>query len=328
MLRRFACGLVAALALAPVAAADGSGGPSPGVVNGGSGATLPGSGLRFVALNDGNNTYLEAVQKRNGAVLNTGFVKGTWGVPLIGADGSTGGLSPDLSTLVLGDANPASGPNGVRKSSSFIVVDPQRLTERMRLTLRGDFSFDALSPSGQTLFLIQHVSTTDLSRYVVRAYDLQARRMLPGRIADRTQRGWVMTGYAMTRTTSADGRWVYTLYRNDGGYPFVHALDTVNRKAHCIGVPWTGTQDNLSFVRLSLRDSGRQLLIYHQDGANSPVGSIDTQTYRFVRPTYGDGGSGSFPWWAVVAPAGLLLAGAAAVRIRLRRTKPSAVLPT
>ena len=332
MLRRLLCGLVAALVLAPVAAADGSGGPSPGVVNGGPGATLPGSDLRYVALTDGTKTYVEAIQKRDGSVLNAGFVRGTWGVPTIDITGSTGGLSADGRTLVLGDANPAFGPNGVRKSSSFVVVDAKRLVpehaKTARFTLRGDFAFDALSPDGRMLYLIQHVSATDLSRYVVRAYDLDTGSLLPGRIADRTQRGWVMTGYAVTRTTSADGRWVYTLYRNDGGYPFVHALDTVNRKAHCIGVPWTGTQDNLSFVRLSLRDSGRQLLIYHQDGADSPVGSIDTQTYRFVRPTYGDGGSGSFPWWAVVAPVALLLTGAAAIRIRMRRTRPSEVLPT
>src|ERR671935_2819278 len=125
------------------------------------------------------------------------------------------------------------------------------------------------------LYLIQHVSATDLSRYVVRAYNLDADRLLPGRIADRTQKGWVMTGYAVTRTTSADSRWVYTLYRNDGGYPFVHALDTVDGKAHCIGVPWTGSQDGLAYVRLALRDSGSRLLIYHRDGVNSPVGSID-----------------------------------------------------
>jgi hypothetical protein len=328
MLRRFACFFAAALVLAPVAAADGSGGPSPGVVNGGPGATLPGFGLRYVALNDGSNTYIEAIQKRDGSVLNAGFIRGTWGVPMIDISGATGGLSADGRTLVLGDANPAFGPNGVRKRSSFVVVDPKRLSERARFTLRGDFSFDALSPNGQALFLIQHVSTTDLSRYIVRAYDLQADRLLPGRIADKAQRGWVMTGYAVTRTTSVDGRWVYTLYRHDGGYPFVHALDTVNRQAHCIGVPWTGPQDNLSFVRLSLRDSGRQLLIYHEDGVNSPVGSIDTHAYRFDRVVYDTGGGGSFPWWAVVAPVAVLLAGAAAIRMRLRRSKPREVLPT
>src|SRR5919204_2471227 len=122
MLRRFACGLVAALALAPIAAADGSGGPSPGVVNGGPGATLPRLGLRYVALNDGSNTYLEAIQKRDGSVLNSGYISGTWGVPIIDISGSTGGLCPDGGTLVLGDANPAFGPNNVRKSSSFVVV--------------------------------------------------------------------------------------------------------------------------------------------------------------------------------------------------------------
>jgi hypothetical protein len=328
MLRRLVCGLVAALALAPVAAADGSGGPSPGVVSGGPGATLPGFGLRYVALNDGSNTYLEAIQKRNGTVLDTGVLKGTWGVPIIGFDGSTGGLSTDRNTLVLGDANPAFGPNGVRKTSSFVVVDAKRLIERARFSLRGDFAFDALSPDGRTLFLIQHVSASDLSRYIVRAYDLATTRLLPGRIADRAQRGWVMTGYAVTRATSADGRWVYTLYRNDGGYPFVHALDTVNRKAHCIGVPWSGPQDSLSFVRLSVRDSGGQLLIYHQDGANSPVGSIDTHTYRFVRAAYESGTGGTFPWWAVAAPVALLLALAGAVRIRLRRGKSAEVAAT
>ena len=50
---------------------------------------------------------------------------------------------------------------------------------------------------------------------------------MPGRIADKTQKGWVMQGWPTARATTADGRWVYTLYSNPGGYPFVHALDTV-----------------------------------------------------------------------------------------------------
>src|SRR5205085_2238306 len=76
------------------------------------------------------------------------------------------------------------------------------------------------------LYLIQHVSATNLDRYLVREYDLFADRLLPGAIADRTQRGWVMQGAPLARATSANGRFVYTLYQNPGGYPFVHALDT------------------------------------------------------------------------------------------------------
>jgi hypothetical protein len=322
MLRRFMCGLVAALALAPVAAADG-GGLSPGVVQGGGGVSLPGLGVRYEALSDNKTTFIEAIRKRDGQILNAATVSGSWGIPLIGLDGSTGGLSADGRTLVLGEASPAFGPNGSRKRSSFLLYDPKRFLEKARFTLRGDFAYDALSPSGRMLYLIQHVSTRDLSRYVVRAYDLTTARLLPGRIADRTQRGWVMTGYAVTRTTSSDGRWVYTLYRNDGGYPFVHALDTVDRKAHCIGVPWTGPQDNLSFLRLSLGDSGRRLDIYWRDG--TPVASIDSQTFKLSQPT--DPSGGSFPWWAIVVPAAVL-GIAVLVRVVMRRQKPAEVLET
>jgi hypothetical protein len=322
MPRRFLCGFVAALVLAPVAAADG-GGISPGVIQGGQGVSLPGLGVRYDAVSDNKTTFIEAIRKSDGQIRSAATVSGNWGIPLIGLDGSTGGLSKDGSTLVLGEASPLLGPNGSRTRSSFLVYDTRHSFERARFTLRGDFAYDALSPDGLTLYLIQHVSTSDLSRYVVRAYDLATDRLLPGRIADRTQRGWVMTGYAVTRATSVDGRWVYTLYRNDGGYPFVHALDTVNRKAHCIGVPWTGSQDNLSFLRLSLRDSGRRLDIHWRDG--TLVASIDSQTFRLLRPT--DPSGGSFPWWAIVLPAAVLVL-AVFVSVVVRRQKATEVLPT
>ena len=73
----------------------------------------------------------------------------------------------------------------------------------------------------------------------MRAYDLATHTLLPGRIADKTQKSWVMQGWAVSRATTADGRWDYTLYANPGGYPFIHALDTVRGVAHCIGLPWT-----------------------------------------------------------------------------------------
>ena len=40
------------------------------------------------------------------------------------------------------------------------------------------------------------------------------RTLLPGRIADQTQKSWVMQGRATGRATTADGRWVYTIYQN------------------------------------------------------------------------------------------------------------------
>src|SRR5262245_59840902 len=103
MLRRFLCGFVAALVLAPVAAADG-GGISPGVIQGGAGVSLPGLGVRYDALSDNKTTFIEAIRKSHGQVVSAATISGNWGIPLIGLDGSTGGLSADGSILVLGEA--------------------------------------------------------------------------------------------------------------------------------------------------------------------------------------------------------------------------------
>ena len=71
-----------------------------------------------------------------------------------------------------------------------------------------------------------------------------------------------MEGFATTRTTSGDGRWVYTLFMRPGGYPFVHALDTVRGVAHCIGLPWTASnQAPLMGMRMTLADGGSKLAL-------------------------------------------------------------------
>jgi hypothetical protein len=113
----------------------------------------------------------------------------------------------------------------------------------------------------------------------VRAYDLRAHRLLPGRIADKTQASWVMHGFPATRVTSRSGRWVYTLYTNPGGYPFVHALDTVRGVAHCVGLPWTAT-DQDPIVRAVLTLQSRWLVLHV---SSKPWARIDRTTWRISR---------------------------------------------
>jgi hypothetical protein len=86
-----------------------------------------------------------------------------------------------------------------------------------------------------------------------------------------------MQGMPISRTTSTDGRWVYTLYANPGGYGFVHALDTVNRLAHCVGVPWKGDPGAQWDMRLALRGDGK-LGINWQSGA--PYVTIDLADWK------------------------------------------------
>jgi hypothetical protein len=68
---------------------------------------------------------------------------------------------------------------------------------------------------------------------------------------------------------------VYTLYANPGGYPFVHALDTVRGVAHCVGLPWPATADQNEVFNFTLTLKGAKLAVRRQGG----------QVYRLVNTT-------------------------------------------
>jgi hypothetical protein len=292
---------VLALSLLVFAGAASAAGPSPGLLEGSTGITTPNQPYRFVALGGPRTTTLAAIDKATGGVTRWRTLTGSWGIPLVAFDGTAAGLSRDGKTLVIADwVQPANSP--LRPSSTFRIYDASSLTKRGQFTLDGDFSFDALSPDARTLYLVQHVSQQDVFKYLVRAYDLRANRLLPNVIADKRQQGWVMRGLPMKRLASTDGRWVYTLYRRDGGTPFVHALDAAKQNAVCIGIPWSGSQDPLGRAVLTLE--GGKLTI----AAAGRRVAIDTQTFALSVPR-GAGGGGGFPTGLVAG----LAAGAAAV---------------
>jgi hypothetical protein len=276
--------VVAALIAAPAALADG--GPMYSL-QGGAGIAAP-NGNRFVPIStDTGDTMLLVL--RHGSLWSWQNIVGSYGIPLT-TYRDPGGLSRDGKTLYLQSPSYPGGSNETR----FLVVDTHTLRTRDGFFLKGMFAFDALSPDGTRLYLTQHVDANNASRYVVRAFDLVRDRLLPGRIADRTQKSWVMQGDALTRTTSPGGRWVYTLYENYGGTPFIHALDTVRGVAHCIGLPWRSTnQSGMMNVRLTLH--GSRLAVHWQSGR--PWLNVDTKTWR-VTPATGS----RFPWlWLGIA---------------------------
>jgi hypothetical protein len=311
MTRRLALTLalsVLGLVAVPAAAADG---PAPFAQQDGPGVLLAPSGktgpLRVVALpaSGGADTVLATIQAKDGQVLTSLDIPGSYGIPMINWIQGGDSLSHDGRLLVLGKTQPTS-------PSAFLIYDPRSFRLKQRIALPGNFSFDALSPDGTRMYLVQHTraASGDYTHYVVRAYDLRTKKLLPGRVADRTQKSWVMNGYPLTRVTSADGRWVYTLYQNGGdGYPFVHALDTVRGVAHCIGLPMTGGLYNLE---LSLY--GSTLAVHWRSGR--PWYGIDTRTWR-VSPMRDAG----FPWaWMLGGVAAVL--GVTAIGIVLRRRRP------
>jgi hypothetical protein len=237
-------------------AASGDGGPSPGVDQVGEGVVSPSRTLRYVTLPTRFATVVEAVRIDSGLVRTFRMVKGVYGIPFVTNRGDTGGLSRDGKQLVLSDAMCC----GLRKVSRFVVLDTKQFKTIRKIVLPGDFSYDALSPDASTLYLIQHTSFRDYTRYRVRAYDVGAGRLLPQVIVDRREPNEVMRGYPVGRTTSGDGTWVYTLYAG-GKTPFVHALDTVHRQAACIDLAWKGSQDPIWRMQLRLSSDGRKLLL-------------------------------------------------------------------
>jgi hypothetical protein len=256
--------LIAVLALSAACAGTAAGaGPSPGIEFGGNGIGAPTGGVRYVAVPARAGTVVEAI--RDGRVLRWRWLQGSLGVPLVAYDGSAGGLSYDGRTLVL-----ANFPGGANRSTTtrLAVLDTKNLRPRRELTLRGMFSFDAIAPDGSTIYLIEYTSTDDFSRYRVRAYDVEAQKLVPGAIVDKREPNEPMTGVPIARVSARDGSWVYTLYSRGTRKPFIHALDAVHRSAVCIDLDaWRGSDQLLQRLRLSLTSDARRLVLSRRDGS-------------------------------------------------------------
>jgi hypothetical protein len=253
------------------ATALGDGGPVY-VMQGGDGIAR--GKIRYVAFATGDGTVLEVISRRGGRVLNYSILSGNYGIPMVAYDGTADGLARDGRTLVLGDV---SGGPTLRKSSSFAVVDVRRLRLRQTIRLRGDFAFDALSPDGRMLYLIEHLSIPN-SRYRVRAYDRFAGELLAKPVTDARRWQSVMQGVPVARATTRDGRWAYTLYGGND-HPFVHALDTAKAKALCIDLPAGKLPSNHYSLRIRLDRDGR-LVVRTTKGRVAAV--IDRKRLRIV----------------------------------------------
>jgi hypothetical protein len=251
---------------AAVAAAS-SGGPSPGL-DFGNGIVAPGGKLRYQALSDGRTTVLESVVVGTGRVRGVTYFKGSLGIPLVTFGGDTGGLSRDGGDLVL-----ATWPSFA--TTRFLLVDAHTFQIRGRVRLSGSWSFDAISPDGSLMYLIHYLGSPNqlYQPYEVRAFNWNTLTLFSGSIVDRREPDEKMTGRPLQRTGSPSG-WAYTLYQRQGKAPFVHALDTVHRKAFCVDLPWRHSGKWIASVRLRMRGG---MLELRRSGRT--IARMDTKTF-------------------------------------------------
>jgi hypothetical protein len=269
---------VAALsALAVPGIARGDGLPLPGVLSNPDGIADRAAKTRYVTFDAGRDTVVARLATKGARVEHSRLLKGRFTVPAVALDGSPSGLSEDERTLVL--IRPRRG--FPQRTTTLTVLSAKSLRTRRAITLRGDFSFDAISPDGRRAYLVHYVSRRDMTRYVVRALDLRSGRLLPGAIVDPREPDERMGGYPLTRATSPDGRWAYTLYDGVGHEPFIHALDTVGNSARCIDLEALEGARNLSVLRLRVAPGGGSLVVADK---TAPVLAVDTRSFAVGPP--------------------------------------------
>jgi hypothetical protein len=304
---------------AAIAVANGKtdGLPVLGIDVGPAGVTTPSASARYVTVPAKGHTVVARVRRNGGQILTSRVLPGNFTIPAVAYDGSAGGLSADGRVLVLIQPR-AQFP---RARTTLAILDAHGLRVRTILRLRGDFSFDAISPKGGLLYLIQYVSPRDPTRYVVRAYDARHNRLLAEPVVDPHERGEKMRGNPLSRAASPDGRWAYTLYDGAGKTPFIHALDTSGRTARCIDLDALAGNAYLARLRLRLNGSGALTI---RDGDETEL-VVDTKTFRVRAPASAepkarhDSGDGwPLAGWAVL---GTLVASGSLLLARRRRRR-------
>jgi hypothetical protein len=233
---------------------------------------------RYVTRPAGRDTRVVRLAQ-TGRVSGETRLRGRFVIPVVAYDGSAAGLSSDGRTLVV--VRPR--VTFPKATTTLAIVGTRALHADAYLRLRGDFSFDAISPDGHWIYLIQYTSPVDPTQYRVRALNAHTRRLARRDIVDPHDRGDAMRGNPITRATGLNGRWAYTLY--DGmGHPFVHALDTASRQARCIDLPRFPSSSDPFTARLRFTADQAALLITIN---HRTVAEINTRTLKISDATSG-----------------------------------------
>jgi hypothetical protein len=326
--------LVALLAfwLVSPGAALAAGGPVPPVQD--SYIGVPGVPYEYAAWAAGRDTIVNVKQAGARSTVPGLRLAGRYGVPGVDYAGSTTGLAAYGRTLILADV-PANLPP---RTTRLLVLDTEPLAVRARLTLPGWSAVDAISPDGRWLYLI-HYPSANVSDYEVLAYDLVARRLLAKPIVDPRDREEAMTGFPISRVMGPGGRWAYTLYMRPSGVPFVHALDTIGRRAVCVDLPSLANAD-IGNAHLGLGPGGTELQIEISSVTRTV---IDTRTFTLhagdgssarapARPVShvrrSNGGPDAVPWELVFLLIGVVAAASAQVARHAYRRRPEATTIT
>jgi hypothetical protein len=306
-----AAAAIAALLVPAAARADG---PIYNDAGGFRGIVAP-SGYRYVTIGERNVALLIRIAP-DLHIAAERPLPGDYTIPAVAMDRTTAGLSADGRTLVLIEPRSRWG----RKHTRFLLMALPGMHVHAAVKLRGDFTFDAMSPDASRLYLIHYLSKNDPTRYEVRAFDTKSGRLVPGAIVDRSEPDEEMRGLPLSRVLSADGRYAFTLYDGGGKTPFVHVLDTIAGEAHCVDLDELAGSRNLYGFLLRREPDGDVAVVLRGD----PQLVVERTSFRVTqpgRPTPAERKGAS--WAPIGAAAGSLLVLGAISFLLVRRRRPA-----
>jgi hypothetical protein len=197
-------------------------------------------GHLFATTSDGSRTTLTHLVVQPGFGGPETVIDGAWRLATIGFDPTPVGVSanaaesPNAATVVLVEDVPAAT---ARASSRFAILRHTPTGESFSriIELHGSFDYDAISPDGSSLYVVEHLAGAPEGRYQVRAVDVATGVLRDAIIADKRNIGEAMAGWPIAQVRRPDGI-VFTLYRG-AEHPFIHALNTAEGWAVCIDLP-------------------------------------------------------------------------------------------
>ena len=178
--------LVACAALVGKRRARGRGvgrvGPAPPPVMGEPGIPVAGGAhVVTIAGPNASSTRVWLVRDRGGKMIRKRVLTGKLGVPAVTFNGVAEGTWAKGRRLVL-----SSSVYDDQRARRFTVIDTRTLRAVKTIVLRGAFAFDALSPDGRRLYLLQFPQGSNSGiRYVVRSLNMRTGQLEPGAIVDR-----------------------------------------------------------------------------------------------------------------------------------------------
>lgn len=228
-------------------------------------------------------TAVERITVQPDLPARTQSLDGAWRLPTLGRDALPVGVSRDGSTIVLVEEDAVAGGTVTR----FAVLAGDAAARIIELP--GVFEFDTLSPDGSILYVVEHLPGPPDAHYQVRAVDVPTGLLRDEVIVDKRNVDASMGGWPITQLRHDDGV-VFTLYRGTG-HTFIHALNSREAWAICLGLPMIGADDEEAAADWGLGQTADGRVVYAVNATLGLAVAIDPgdlsirATARFNAPS-------------------------------------------